>query len=295
MNATSVAPGPLTLAFVVIGAALAATVIGWLAGRARQGRAVTIGAIAFVVLGGGGLWAVSAPRKAGPVETAGPEPAPVAASTPFVASKAAGGKLDAVRKAPSVSVDDFMMLWTIPAGDREDFCVRRMKHLAPDCRDAAEGMKDMAAPTLPAEIRTRLANAVKNDLNNRSTTDVAEEAIGLAKPGHPDEMLSFPSPGGTNADVYWCTGGDDGARYQRAFQAALGISSRAGLRLPGNVIMGRVRVIRTDRKIAGDVFDGDVQSPAVQEMLSLVRPRGIDFAPRPGAAAGGPVAFYVCR
>ncbi len=293
MYATSVSPGPLTLAFVVLGAALAAVVIGWLAGRGRQGRALTVGAVTFVVLAGGGLWAVSAPRKPEPVATAAPTPAP--ASTPFVASKAAGGKLDAVRKAPSVGADDFMMLWMLPAGEREDFCVRRMKHFAHDCQDAVEGMKGMAAPAVSDDMRTRLTNAVRNDLNNRSTTDLAEEAIGLARDSHPDEMLAFPSPGGTNADVYWCAGGDEEARYQRAFKAALGITSRAGLKLPGGVVMGRVRLIRTEQKIGTDVFDGDVTSPALQEMLGLIRPRGVDFTPRGAASKDVPVTFYACK
>jgi hypothetical protein len=292
MSTTNVTSGPLALILVVVIAALAALLIGWRAGRGRRGRALPIGALAFAILGGAGILLTATPPQPGK-----PRPAaiPSAPGTPFVASKAAGGKLEALRKAPSVAAIDFMMLWMVPASQRFDLCSARMKHFVQDCRDAVDGMAGMAPPGLPDDLRTRLIKAVTTDLGNRLTSDLADEAIAKARANHPDEMLSFPSPGGTDADFYWCAGGDDAARYQRAYRNALAVVSRAGLKLDGGVAMGRVRVIRTDRTVTGDVVDGNVGSPAVQTMLGLIRSRGGDYTPRSDGSKTAPVSFYTCR
>lgn len=288
------ATGPVTLALVVIATAIVAILVGWMAGRGKQGRGLIAGAVAFVVLGGGGLLLVSRPSQPASNALAAPAP-PASTPSPLIASKAAGGTLDPARKAPSVGTGDFMMLWMLPAAERVDFCTKRMKHFAQDCRDAVDGMAGMAPPTIPDDLRKHLTQAVKGDLLNRMTGYAADEAVARAKTGHPDEMLSFPSPGGTNADFYWCGEGDDGARYERAFNNALAVTSRAGLKLPNGVVIGRVRVIRTGEHLTGDVVEGDLDATAAKTILDLIRERnGASYTPG-GKAKGSTLSFYVCK
>jgi len=189
-----------------------------------------------------------------------------------------------------------MMMWMVPSAQRLDLCVKRMKHFEQDCRDAIEGMAGMAPPTLPDDLRRQMTDAVNGRLRERSTSDLADRALEAARPSLPDEMLSFPSPGGTNVDVLWCGDGvDDAARYDRASKNALAIASRAGVKLPNDVVIGRIRLVRTQEHVNGDVAEGDLDSPAAQAMLDLVRRQtGNDYTAG-GKGKGVALSFYTCK
>jgi hypothetical protein len=294
--------GPLTLVLVVAVAAAIAILAGWLAGRGNRRRGLGIGALLFVLLGTGGLWLA---RSRPTVETAAPVVAPTASPTPFIASTKAGGKHEAARKPPSVAAQDIMMLWTVAPADRERVCVKDMKHFAEDCRDAVAGMAEMARPAIPDALFADLAKAVKGDLINRNTSDIADRAVEATRDTQPDEMYSFPSPGGTNATVYWCAGGNDQAQYDAANKAALALARTAGLKLARDVVVGRVLLVRLDsarqggtlpKRGEGDLIAADMTAPATAQMLDQLRTGG-QMVPTPRGAAPGPrsVAVYVCR
>lgn len=285
-------PGPATLALVLVGAAIVAVLIGWAIGRGQRRTGVVAAAVAFAILGGGGL------MFAGRTPPRSPQPAatPVArdASEPVLRSKAAGGTLDSVRKSPSVGAADLMMMWMLRPAERVDFCVKRMKHFAEDCRDAVAAMADMRAPVLPDTIRRDLTGAVRDDLLNKDTAMLAEAALEAARAAQPDELLSYPSPGGTDADVYWCEAGGK-AGYERAVNDAVALAVRSGLKFPDGPVVGRVRVLRSDQAPAGDVVNGDAVSPAAKLMIGLIAQRtGRHYVPGKAVSGGRPLAFYSC-
>jgi hypothetical protein len=300
---TSSSAGPLTLVLVIAVAAAIAVLVGWLTGRGGQRRGLGIGALVFVILGAGGLWLA----KARPVAETAPAPVvtPTASPTPYIASTKAGGKHEAVRKAPSVAAQDIMMLWTVAPADRERVCTNDMKHFAQDCRDAAAGMVEMSRPAIPDKLFADLGKAVKGDLINRNTSDLADQAIAATRATQPDEMYAFPSPGGTNANVYWCAGGNDQAKYDVANKAALALARTAGLKLADGVIVGRVLLIRLDpakqgskmpKLGEGDLISADMAAPVTVQMLDQLR-TGAQMVPTSRGAAPGPntIAIYACR
>jgi hypothetical protein len=294
---------PLTLLLVLAVAAAIAMLAGWLAGRNGQRRGLGIGALVFVILGAGGLWLAKARPAA---ETASPPMiTPTTSPTPYIASTKAGGKHDAVRKAPSVAAQDIMMLWTVTPVDRERVCTKDMKHFAQDCRDAVAGMAEMSRPAIPDKLFADLGRAVKGDLINRNTSDLADQAVEATRAEQPDEMYSFPSPGGTNANVYWCAGGNDQAKYDAANKAALALARTAGLKLADGVIVGRVLLIRLDRAKQGgkmpelgegDLISADMAAPITAQMLDQLR-TGAQMTPMSRGTAPGPhaIAIYACR
>jgi hypothetical protein len=300
---TSTSAGPLTLTLVVAVVAAIAALAGWLAGRGGRRSGLGIGALVFVILGAGGLWLVKARPAIGTAPV--PVATPTASPTPFIASTRAGGKHEAVRKAPSVAAQDIMMLWTVAPVDRQRVCVTEMKHFVNDCREAVAGMAEMSRPAIPDKLFADLAKAVKGALLNRNTSDLADQAVAATRASQPDEMYAFPSPGGTDANVYWCAGGNDKAQYDAANRAALALARTAGLKLADNVIVGRVLLIRLDpakqggrvpKLGEGDVISADMTAPVTRQMLDQLRSGG-QMTPTPRGPAPGPhsIALYTCR
>lgn len=284
-------PGPATLALVLVGAAIGAVLIGWVFGRGQRSIGVVSAAIAFAILGGGGLlFAVRAPQATQPTA----KPVASTAAEPVLRSKEAGGTLDTVRKSPSVGAADMMMMWMLRPAERVDFCVKRMKHFAQDCRDAADAMVDMRPPVLPEPLRRDLTKAVRDDLLNADTLTLADAALESGRGAQPDEMLSFPSPGGTDADVYWC-GAQGKAGYERAVNDALALAVRSGLKFPDGSVVGRVRVLRSDQALTGYIVNGDAASAAGKLMIGLIAQRnGRSYVQGKPVSDGKPLAFYSC-